>query len=43
MSNVFYIFAEMCVAAGEAMAQTAYSKGRTIVVVVLIVGRVGLS
>ena len=43
MSNVFYIFAEMRMAAEEAMAQTAYSKGRMIVVVVRIVGRVGLS
>ncbi len=43
MSNVFYIFAEMRMAAGETMVQTAYSKGRMIVVVVLIVGRVGLS
>lgn len=41
MSNIFYIFAEMRMAAGEAMAQTAYSKGRTIVVVVLIVGEGG--
>ena len=43
MSNVFYIFAEMRMAAGETMVQTAYSKGRMIAVVALIAERAELS